>query len=123
MLRLSDVFVAGGFPDVTYISRNEYQLESTIEDYLDSRYKLLSISGATKFGKTVLVRKIIPKKSSFWISGGQISDLNSFWEIVLEKTGGYTSFSETINENKNTVSGREMTASIKPGGMGGDIKS
>jgi len=123
MLKLSDVFVAGGFPDVTYISRNEYQLESTIEDYLDSRYKLLSISGATKSGKTVLVRKIIPKKSSFWISGGQISDLNSFWEIVLEKTGGYTSFSETINENKNTVSSREMTASIKPGGMGGDIKS
>lgn len=123
MTKLRDVFVAGGFPQVTYISRNEYQLESTIEDYLDTRYKLLSISGATKSGKTVLVRKIIPQKSNFWISGGQVSDLNSFWGIVLEKTGGYTSFSETINENKNTVSGREMMASIKPAGMGGDIKS
>jgi hypothetical protein len=42
VVKLSDVFVAGGFPRITYISRDEYQLESTIEDYLDSRYKLLS---------------------------------------------------------------------------------
>ena len=123
MVKLSEVFVAGGFPSITYISRDEYQLESTIEDYLDERYKLLSISGSTKSGKTVLVRKIVPKQSSFWVPGGQVSDLNSFWEIVLEKTGGYTSLSETTSENKNTVSGREMSASIKPGGMGGDIKS
>ena len=121
--RLSEVFVAGGFPSITYISRDEYNLESTMQDYLDARYKLLSISGSTKSGKTVLVRKTIPKQNSFWISGGQVSDLNSFWGIVLEKTGGYTSLSETTTENQNTVSGREMTASIKPGGMGGDIKS
>lgn len=123
MLKLSDVFVAGGFPSITYISRDEYNLESTMQDYLDARYKLLSISGSTKSGKTVLVRKTIPKQDSFWIPGGQVSDLNSFWEVVLEKTGGYTSLSETTTENQNTVSGREMTASIKPGGMGGDIKS
>lgn len=123
MVILSEVFVAGGFPSVTYISRDEYQLESTMEDYLDARYKLLSISGSTKSGKTVLVRKTIPKQSSFWIPGGQVSDLNSFWGIVLEKTGGYTSLSETTNENRNTASGREITAGIKPGGMGGDLKS
>ncbi|NUN63557.1 hypothetical protein HCU40_02070 [Pseudanabaena biceps] len=123
MVKLSDVFVAGGFPSITYIARDEYQLESTMEDYLDARYKLLSISGSTKSGKTVLVRKTIPKRDSFWISGGQVIDLNSFWEMVLEKTGGYTSLSETTSNNENTVSGREMTASIKPLGMGGDLKS
>lgn len=123
MVKLSDVFVAGGFPSITYIARDEYQLESTMEDYLDARYKLLSISGSTKSGKTVLVRKTIPKRDSFWISGGQVIDLNSFWEMVLEKTGGYTSFSETTSNNENIVSGREMTASIKPLGMGGDVKS
>lgn len=123
MVRLSEVFVAGGFPSITYISRDEYKLESTMEDYLDTRYKLLSISGSTKSGKTVLVRRTIPTQSSFWIPGGQVSDLNSFWEIVLEKTGGYTSIGETTSENRNTLSGREITASIKPAGMGGDIKS
>ncbi len=123
MAKLSEVFVAGGLPSVTYISREEYNLETTMQDYLDARYKLLSISGSTKSGKTVLVRRTIPKQDSFWIPGGQVSDLNSFWEIVLKKTGGYTFLSETMSENINTVSGREMTASIKPGGMGGDIKS
>ncbi len=122
-MNLSEVFVAGGFPSITYISRDEYQLESTMADYLDARYKLLSISGSTKSGKTVLVRKTIPKQRSFWIPGGQVSDLNSFWEIVLEKTGGYTSISETTSENRNTMSGCEITSSIKPGGVGGDVKS
>jgi hypothetical protein len=122
-VRLSDVFVAGGLPVITYISRDEYSLESAMQDYLDARYKLLSISGSTKSGKTVLVRRTIPKQEGFWIPGGQVNDLNSFWEIVLEKTGGYTSLNETHSENRNTLSGREMTASIKPGGMGGDIKS
>jgi len=59
--RLNEVFVAGGLPSITYISRNEYDLESTMKDYIDALYKLLSISGSTKSGKTVLVRKTIPK--------------------------------------------------------------
>jgi hypothetical protein len=33
--------------------------------------------------------------------------LSSFWEIVIEKTGGYTSLSETTSENKSNVSGRD----------------
>lgn len=123
VVKSSDVFVAGGFPSITYISRDEYQLESKIKDYLDARYKLLSISGSTKSGKTVLVRKIVPKQSSFWIPGGLVRDLNSFWKIVLEKTGGHTSISDTTSENRNIVSGREMTASIKPAGVGADINS
>jgi hypothetical protein len=123
MVRSSDVFIAGGFPKITYISRDEYQLESTIVDYLDARHKLLSISGSTKSGKTVLVVKILPKQSSFWIPGGLVEDLNSFWGIVLEKTGGYTSISDTTSENKNISSGRVMTGSIKPAGIGADINS
>jgi hypothetical protein len=123
MVKSSDVFIAGGFPAITYISRDEYQLESTIVDYLDARHKILSISGSTKSGKTVLVLKILPKGSCFWIAGGQVKDLNSFWEIVLGKTGAYTSISDTTTENKNTLSGRMMTASAKPAGIGADITS
>lgn len=99
MVKLSKVFVAGGFPSITYISRDEYKLESTMRDYLDARYKLLSISGLTKSGKTVLVRNVIPKQDSIWVPGGQVSNLESFWEIVLEKTDGYLSFSQTTNES------------------------
>jgi hypothetical protein len=122
-LRLSEVFVAGGFPDITYISRDEYQLESTMRDYLDARHKLLSVSGLTKSGKTVLVRNVIPKDDGIWVAGGQVRDLDNFWEIILDLTGGYDSVSKTTNNSQNTVSGRDTTASIKPGGMGGEIKS
>ena len=123
MVKLNEVFVAGGFPRITYIPRDEYKLEATIRDYLDTKHKLLSISGLTKSGKTVLVRNVIPKEEGIWIPGGQVTDQNSFWQLILEKTGGYLSVSETTNESQNTASGREMTASLKPGGVGGGIKS
>lgn len=118
-MRLNEVFVAGGFPRITYIPRDEYKLEATMRDYLDTKYKLLSVSGLTKSGKTVLVRNIVSKEEGIWIPGGQVDDLDSFWSLVLEKTGGYLSFSETTNENQSTVSGHNTTASFKPGGIGG----
>jgi hypothetical protein len=123
MVRLSKVFVAGGFPSITYISRNEYQLESKIKDYLEEEGKLLSIFGSTKSGKTVLVHKIVPEESCFMVQGGQVTDLDSFWQIVLEQTGGYTALSETTSKNKSSTSGREAKASAKLAGIGGDITS
>ncbi len=68
MLRVSDVFVPGGFPDVTYVRRNELQLEERVRDYVEERYKVLSLSGPTKSGKTVLVKRVAP--DAVWVSGG-----------------------------------------------------
>jgi hypothetical protein len=60
MVKLSEVFVAGGLPSITYISREEDNLETTMQDYLDARYKLLSISGSTK--STGLLMSFMLKK-------------------------------------------------------------
>jgi hypothetical protein len=110
-MRTSDVFVPGGFPEITYVPRDELQLEEKLQDYLAERYKVLSLSGPTKSGKTVLVRKIAP--SAIWISGGEISTAHDFWTLLVDKLDGW------IEEEKSRAktAGEERTSSV--GGEGG----
>lgn len=123
MARVADVFIAGGEPTITYNPRSELHLETAIREYLEDRYQLLSVSGPTKFGKTVLVRKVIPTDQAIWISGGQIESIENFWDHILENIGGHTSLSDETNTTTSTSAGREFQASITPGGIGGNIKS
>jgi hypothetical protein len=84
-LRYTDVFVPGGFPRHTYNPRLDLQLESTLEQVRHNLCKLVTVTGHTKSGKTVLVRKILPREDSIWIDGGSISDEEDFWQVVLDQ--------------------------------------
>lgn len=85
--RVGEIFIAGGQPNVTYNPRKRHKLEEKLLDYLDTGYKLLSVTGSTKSGKTVLCRKMIPLKKGIWISGGQIQEEDDFWTTILDKLG------------------------------------
>ena len=89
-LRMTKVFIPGGFPTVTYIARKEKQLEARVSAAQDSLAKLVVVTGATKSGKTVLVDKVFPQDSSIWIDGGAINDENSFWDMIVEKADLFT---------------------------------
>ena len=89
-LKMSKVFIPGGFPTVTYIIRKEKELEERISAARDSLAKLVIVTGATKSGKTVLVDRVFPQDSSIWIDGGAINDENSFWEMIAEKADLFT---------------------------------
>jgi len=76
--------VAGGLPALTYVPRDEHGLEQKIADYIDERYRILSVSGPTKTGKTVLLRKALKDTQAIWVSGGAISDIDDFWATVVD---------------------------------------
>ena len=82
-MRVGDVFVPGGLPSVTYNPRADLGLEEQVRDYVDERHKILSLSGPTKSGKTVLLKTVIPK--AIWVSGGSIDTADSFWGAVTDK--------------------------------------
>lgn len=86
-MRAAEVFIAGGMPRVTYNPRNSLKLEDTLNEYLDNGYKLISVTGPTKSGKTVLVNKVIPIDSCILISGGSITQDADFWNIILDELG------------------------------------
>lgn len=100
-LRMTKVFIPGGFPTVTYIARKEKQLEARVSAAQDSLAKLVVVTGATKSGKTVLVDKVFPQDSSIWIDGGAISDENSFWDMIVEKADLFTE-KEYIEQDMET---------------------
>lgn len=100
-LRMTKVFIPGGFPTVTYIARKEKQLEARVLAAQDSLAKLVVVTGATKSGKTVLVDKVFPQDSSIWIDGGAISDENSFWDMIVEKADLFTE-KEYIEQDMET---------------------
>ncbi|MEG8277525.1 hypothetical protein [Streptomyces sp. AHA2] len=118
-LRVGQVFVAGGAPTITYNPRTELNLEERIQDYLDEGHRILSVSGSTKTGKTVLVRRIVPPGDGIWLSGGAINSSEQFWESIAEHLGLFTSIertSDSKDETWRTATG-QATVGIAKGGV------
>ena len=84
-LSVGKVFVPGGQPTITYYPRDSLGLEDKVRDYLEERHKILSVSGPTKCGKTVLLKTVLEKHSPLWLSGGDIKTIDSFWEAIADK--------------------------------------
>jgi hypothetical protein len=105
MPNVGQVFVPGGLPSYTYVPRDELNLERTVRDYLDERHRILSLSGPTKSGKTVLLRKVV--ENGIWVSGGHVESVNDFWALVLDNLGGYTD--ETKQRAEEETAGDTVT--------------
>lgn len=83
---MGQVFVPGGRPTITYVPRGDLGLEMEVADYLSNRHKILSVSGPTKTGKTVLLRnEVNADMSPLWLSGGAISTIDDFWSAVADE--------------------------------------
>jgi len=84
-MRISEIFIAGGLPTVTYNPRLNLNLEARLLDYIETGYKLISITGPTKSGKTVLCTKLLPEDSSIFISGGSVKEEKELWDSILNE--------------------------------------
>ncbi|PWV88041.1 hypothetical protein [Pantoea ananatis] len=107
--RASQVFVPGGMPKLTYVERLEGEVRAKLESVKDNLCKLVTLTGQTKSGKTVITRMVFPvvDDNVIWIDGGSISSENDIWEQVLDKLGAYHSFEKNSAENNNfTVGGK-----------------
>lgn len=97
------VFVPGGMPELTYVPRTERHLETTLAEVEDNLCKLVVVTGATKTGKTVLVRKVLDTgRPIVWLDGGLIASETDFWQeclralgldLVIEREDGQTKIS------------------------------
>lgn len=83
--RVTEVFVPGGLPKHTYVPRADRQLERRVGAAKANLCKIVTITGATKSGKTVLARKIFPRDSCVWLDGGTVRSLDDFWELTTDQ--------------------------------------
>lgn len=79
-------------PQHTYVSRLELDLEKKLASVTDNLCKLVTLTGATKSGKTVLTSKVFPREvqTNIWVDGGAVTNEGDFWAIALEQIQGYT---------------------------------
>ncbi|MBN3899431.1 MAG: ATP-binding protein [Nostoc sp. NOS(2021)] len=111
----SHIFVPGGMPQHTYVARSERNLENKLRSATDNLCKLVTITGATKSGKTVLTNKVFPRnEKGIWIDGGTIGEENDLWNYILTEIQGYTDLElEKSQETTSSIKGQiEAEASI-----------
>ncbi len=80
-----DVFVAGGQPTVTYVERSSEHVELRFARAIATPNQIVSLSGPTKTGKTVLCRRILGGRQFVWIDAGQIKTADDFWGAVSQE--------------------------------------
>lgn len=100
-LRMRKVFVPGGLPKYTYVAREKLRLESRLRTANDNLCKLVTVTGPTKSGKSVLTQRVFPRTDAVWVDGGSVSQEMELWQQVVSATGAYTE-TEVIDSNEAT---------------------
>ena len=98
----TDVFTPTGVPTVTYVYRQEHDLESQLKSAIRTPGLIVSLSGPSKSGKTVLINQIIPSDNLIPVSGASLSSPEQLWERVLSWMDVP---SETASRSGTTVGG------------------
>src|SRR5579863_4647347 len=76
------VFIAGGQPSITYVGRDHLDMERRLARAIAAPNQIVSLSGPTKSGKTVLCRHVLADRQYVWIEGGQTPTAASVWDKV-----------------------------------------
>lgn len=83
-MRATEVFTPGAFPTYTYIEREQDRFETALSDALNTPGQVVSLSGPSKSGKTVLVEKVVGRELLISISGASIRHPDDVWDKVLD---------------------------------------
>jgi len=107
-LKANEVFTPGTFPVHTYVTRSTTDIEQTLRDSIDTPGQIVSISGPSKSGKTVLVERVVTKDLILAITGASISKPSDVWDRVLDSMDTPTSI---VSSKENSLSvGGEVEA-------------
>src|SRR5688572_21156369 len=83
-LKVTEVFVPASYPQHTYVQRSGDMLEGTLRDAIDTPGQLVSLSGPSKSGKTVLVENVVGRDQLITITGASIKTPEDVWAKVLD---------------------------------------
>lgn len=77
------VFTPTDTPTITYVNRENRNLEQSLRDALRTPKMITSLSGPSKSGKTVLIKKVLDPDTLISLSGAAIRDADDLWNRVL----------------------------------------
>lgn len=115
-----EVFVPGGLPVHTYVARTDRGLEGKIEEAQHNLCKIVTVTGATKSGKTVLVKRVLSPSSPLWLDGGYVHCLEDFWAIIGDSLQLELPESRTTSHERGYGASGELKGSISAFVAGGE---
>jgi hypothetical protein len=106
MVKATSVFTPTDVPTITYVERTSKNYEEELRRAFQIPKMIVSISGPSKSGKTVLVTKVVSKDNLIHLYGASIKKAEDLWGNVLAWMGGPLEVTETSGSKKaGTVSG------------------
>ena len=84
VLKATDVFTPNDYPTHTYIKRSGEDLEERLRQGSATPKLIVSVSGPSKSGKTVLVERVIGQDNIIAVSGALIKTPDQLWTRVLD---------------------------------------
>jgi hypothetical protein len=83
-LRATEVFVPGAYPPHTYVERATEGFEQALANAIATPGQIVSLSGPSKSGKTVLVERVVTRDLLIPVSGVSIKQPDDIWDRVLD---------------------------------------
>lgn len=124
MTKPSEIFTPNDVPTITYVQRPTHKLEERLREAFEVPKMIISISGPSKSGKTVLVNKVVEADNLIPLTGATIRSADELWSNVLqwmeapysrsEKTG--TTIKLGAEANAEGKAGIPFLAEAKAGG-------
>lgn len=108
-LQSNEVFTPGTFPAYTYVERGEEQLEKRLAQALATPGYIVSISGPSKSGKTVLVEKVVGPDNLITVVGANIDHPNDLWQQILSEMDIPGQVTKTQQSSTGIVGGGEVS--------------
>jgi hypothetical protein len=113
MVQATEVFTPTDVPTLTYVERASRDFEADLRNAFAIPKMIVSISGPSKSGKTVLVTKVVAPEHLIHIYGASIKKHEDLWSNVLTWMGGPIERTETVGSK---IAGDVSAAA---GGKGG----
>lgn len=106
MAGATEVFTPTDVPTVTYVERTSKNFEAELRRAFQIPKMIVSISGPSKSGKTVLVTRVVSKDNLIHLYGASIKSADDLWRNAIAWMGGPIEVTETSGSKRaGTVSG------------------
>jgi hypothetical protein len=113
MAKPTEVFTPNDVPTITYVPRPQHKLEERLEEAFEIPKMIVSISGPSKSGKTVLVSKVVEPDNLIPLTGATIRSADELWSNVLQWME--SPYSKSEKDGSTTKFGVEAAAEGKAG--------
>lgn len=108
-MKVTEIFTPSDYPMHTYVDREEERTEERLRQALQTPGEIVSVSGPSKSGKTVLIEKVVGREDLITITGAGLSDASQVWDRALDWMGAP---SQTTHSNTATI-GASASGGVK----------